>query len=74
MPIEDESDGYQVYLLRLWRAQCRGQWEWRATIESPGTGECQSFASLEQLCTYLGEQCERQVPGPTHCRATDRGG
>ena len=62
MFIEDESDGYQVYLLRLWRARCQDQWEWRASIESPGTGERQSFASLEQLSAYLGEQCERQVP------------
>ena len=65
MSIEDGSDGYQVYLLRLWRARCQGQWEWRASIESPGTGEPQSFASLEQLLAYLGDQCERQVPqGP----------
>jgi hypothetical protein len=62
---EDESDSYQVYLLRLWRARCQGQWEWRASIESPGTGECQSFASLEQLPAYLEEQCARQVPDPT---------
>ena len=65
MSTEDESDGYQVYLLRLWRARCRGQWECRATIESPGTGERQSFANLDQLCAYLGEQCERQAPDPT---------
>lgn len=65
MSIVDESDGYHVYLLRLWRAQCKGQWEWRASIESPGTGERQSFANLAQLSAYLGEQCERQVSDPT---------
>ena len=62
---DDESDSYQVYLLRLWRARCKGQWEWRASIESPGTGECQSFASLEQLPAYLEEQCARQVADAT---------
>jgi hypothetical protein len=61
---EYESDRYQVYLLRLWRARCQGQWEWRASIESPGTGERQSFADLEQLSAYLEEQCERQVADP----------
>lgn len=62
---EDESDSYQVYLLRLWRARCQGRWEWRASIESPGSGECQSFANLDQLSIHLREQCERQVPDPT---------
>jgi hypothetical protein len=62
---EEESDGYQVYLLRLWRAHCQGRWEWRASIESPDSGECQSFANLEQLPAYLEEQCERHVPDPT---------
>jgi hypothetical protein len=61
MPNEDELDGYQVYLLRVWRAQCNCQWQWRASIESPGSGERRSFASLEQLYAYLGEQCERQL-------------
>jgi hypothetical protein len=58
---DDESDNYQVYLLRLWRARCQGQWVWRACIESPDTGERQSFADLEQLSLHLREQCERQA-------------
>ena len=62
---EDKSDSYQVYLLRLWRVRCQGQWEWRASVESPGSGECQSFANLDRLSIYLREQCERQVPDPT---------
>jgi hypothetical protein len=69
----NESDGYQVYLLRLWRAQCKGQWEWRASIESPGSGERQSFASLEQLSAYLREQWERQVPDPTQLPGAGHG-
>ena len=65
MPNQDESDGYQVYMLRLWRAQCQGQWEWRAAIERPGTGERRWFANLDQLLIHLREQCERQAPDPT---------
>jgi hypothetical protein len=57
-----EPDAYQTYLLRLWRAQCQGEWQWRASLESPHTGERQWFASLEQAFAYLDEQCDRQVP------------
>ena len=60
--MSDEPDGYQTYLLRLWRAQCRGEWQWRASLESPHTGERQWFASLGQAFAYLDDQCERQVP------------
>jgi hypothetical protein len=62
MPMNDEPDAYQTYVLRLWRARCKGQWQWRASIEGPHTGERQWFASLEQFYTFLSERCERQVP------------
>jgi hypothetical protein len=67
---EDDSDGYQVYLLRVWRARCKGHWEWRASLVSPGTGECQSFTNLDQLSIHLREQCERQVPDATELPGT----
>jgi hypothetical protein len=51
--MNDEPDGYQAYMLRLWRARCKQQWQWRASLESPHTGERQSFARLEQLIAYL---------------------
>lgn len=41
-----------------------------ASIESPGTGERQSFANLAQLSAYLGEQCERQPPEATELPGT----
>ena len=63
--MRDEPDGYQVYLLRLWRAQIRGKQAWRVSTESPGTGERQSFASLEQLYAFLSARCERQAPDST---------
>lgn len=58
----DEPDAYQTYLLRLWRVQCQGKWQWRASVKSPHTGERYVFASLQQLFAFLSEQCERQVP------------
>ena len=62
--MDDEPDAYQTFVLRLWRARCRGQWEWRASIEVPRTGERQVFAGLQRLFAYLSERCDRQVPDP----------
>lgn len=61
--MSDEHDGYQAYLLRLWRARCQGEWQWRASIESRHTGERQAFAGLEQLFAFLGERCEGEITG-----------
>jgi hypothetical protein len=58
--MNEESNRYQAYLLRMWRAQSHGQWQWRASLESPHTGERQTFASLEQLFAFLKERCESQ--------------
>jgi len=60
--MDDDPNGYQTYVLRLWRARCQGKSQWNTSIESPHTGERQVFASLEQLFGYLSEQCGRQVP------------
>ncbi len=66
--MSDERDGYQAYLLRLWRVPYRGKWQWRASLENPRTGERQVFASLEQLFAFLSERCSSQVPGtPDTC-------
>jgi hypothetical protein len=63
MLTSDEPDAYQSYLLRLWRARCQGEWQWRASLESRRTGEHQVFGSLEQLFAFLGERCEGQGAG-----------
>jgi len=55
------SDEYQAYMLRLWRTQRQGMVEWCASLESPHTGERQSFASLEQLFAFLSERCQNQT-------------
>lgn len=57
MPTSDETDAYRSYLLRLWRARCQGEWQWRASIESRRTGEHQAFGSLEELFAFLSERC-----------------
>ena len=57
---------YRAYLLRLWRTQCKGEWQWRASIENRCTGERQVFGSLEQLFAFLSERCatqDMQAPG-----------
>jgi hypothetical protein len=54
---------YLSYLLRLWQTSDRGKQVWRASLESPGTGERQGFASLEDLFNFLQAQtepCDRQ--------------
>jgi hypothetical protein len=63
MSMSDATDGYQSYLLRLWRARCQGEWQWRASLESRRTGEHQVFGSLEQLFAYVSERCEGQPAG-----------
>jgi hypothetical protein len=51
----DDRPGYLAYMLRLWRTEDdeRG---WRASVESPHTGERQAFADLETLFAFLQER------------------
>jgi hypothetical protein len=51
-----EDHDYQAYMLRVWRTTYKGQWQWHASLESPHTGERQSFTSLEQCFTFLRER------------------
>ena len=60
--MSEERDGYQAYLLRLWRVPCQGRWQWRASLENPQSAERQVFGGLPQLFAYLSEQCERHTP------------
>lgn len=68
MPTNSETDAYQTYLLRLWRARYEGRWQWRVSIESPRTGERQCFASMEAFFAYLSDRCEDENPGPRRPR------
>ena len=59
-----EPDAYQTYVVHLWRAQCQGRWQWRASLASPATSERQWFVGLEQLFAFLRERCAGQSPDP----------
>jgi len=51
-----KSEGKQHYfsfMLRVWRANGEGEAAWRASLESPHTGERIGFASLGELFGYL---------------------
>ena len=54
---------YQAYMLRLWQDQDETDPVWRASIESPHTGERQGFASLEALFDFLKQRVDQQVDG-----------
>jgi len=47
---------YWSYLLRLWLAHERGRPVWRASLQSPHTGERVSFCTLDELFAFLRRQ------------------
>ena len=53
-----EQQRYLSYLLRLWQTSDGEQQIWRASLESPGTGERRGFASLADLFDFLLTQTE----------------
>ena len=65
---------YYSYLLRLWQeTEEEGKWIWRASLESPLTGERFGFADLAELCSFLEEQTgcgEAQAPGEDGSRSS----
>jgi len=61
MSEETYDPPYYAYMLRLWRSESQGRRQWRASLESPHTGERLLFAQLEQLFAFLSEQCEDQA-------------
>ena len=65
--MERKRKDYRAFMLRLWRAGAppvAGQMaNWRASLESPHTGERIGFGSLAELFTFLQEevrQCEAE--------------
>jgi len=53
---------HRSYLLRLWRTEGLGDFEWRASLEIPETGQRIGFANFEQLFVYLMDLTEGHVP------------
>lgn len=52
--INTPSQGYQSYLLRMWKeGEPNG---WRASLENVTTRECHNFASMTNLLSFLYNQ------------------
>ena len=58
-----EQRGYLAYMLRLWRVDTGEGAAWRASVESPHTGERRGFASLDALFAFLVEEMGGDVRG-----------
>ena len=54
--MKKEQPSYLSYLLRLWQTNNSGTRIWRASLESPGTGERRGFANLQDLFAFLEAQ------------------
>lgn len=48
-----EGRRYLSYLLRLWQVRVGGELVWRASLESPHTGQQRGFSSLAKLVSFL---------------------
>jgi hypothetical protein len=51
-----EKQLYHSYLLRLWPIKENEHTIWRASLESPHTGEKWGFADLDAVCAFLRKQ------------------
>jgi hypothetical protein len=69
-----EQRGYISYLLRLWQIRSEGKPAWRASLESPHTGERRGFANLADLFTFLEEETGHAARGQTASNADEKGG
>jgi hypothetical protein len=56
-----EQPGYLAYMLRMWRVEAEDGPAWRASLESPHTGERVRFGSPEALFAFLVEKTGRVV-------------
>lgn len=52
---------YLSYLLRIWQTADGEVRIWRASLESPGSGEQLGFASLADLFAYLEQITEDEL-------------
>lgn len=68
MKKNDEAD-YMAFMIRLWRE--RNMTSWRATLESPHTGERYGFADLETLFAFIQSQTNETT---TPAEPTDHDG
>ena len=69
-----EQRRYMSYSLRLWQAGSGSERVWRASLQSPHTGERTGFPSLEGLFAFLRLQTEWSLCSPhfpPHALLTD---
>lgn len=52
---------YQSYLLRLWKEGFDPNPVWRASLQNVASGECNNFASLDELFQFLQQQSETSI-------------
>jgi hypothetical protein len=71
----EEQQRYLSYLLRLWQTSDGSEQVWRASLESPGSGERRGFDSLESLIDFLWTQtgCQNRSEGDSHVRGEEGG-
>ena len=65
--MSNEPRRYISYLLRLWQTENEEGLVWRASLESPHSGERSGFTSLASLLAYLEREMsgiERQEASP----------
>jgi hypothetical protein len=65
---------YLSYLLRIWLVSAEGEAGWRASLESPHTGERHGFAGFADLFTFLEQEASRAVQHQTAPDADEKGG
>jgi hypothetical protein len=61
MVMANEEQEYLAYMLRLWKSDDGEELVWRASVESPHTGERHGFADLEKLYAFLRQKTEGQL-------------
>lgn len=54
--MDRELSDYISYLLRVWQTSSEGSVAWRASLESPHSGERIGFADLNKLFAFLRQQ------------------
>lgn len=58
-----ERPRYLSYLLRLWQSGSGQDAHWRASLESPLTGERLGFGTLDRLVGFLDDQLGKAESG-----------
>lgn len=71
--MDKRQPDYLSYLLRLWRVSGEEKAVWRASLESPHTGERRGFANLEDLFAFLEQELGHVARGQAAPNADEKG-